>query len=1027
MERTADIVIAQLAVLKCGAVYVPLDPEYPRRRLRFMADDAGIAVLLTVEAPVDPFVGESVRVVALDDAREALTLHPSTNPIARSTPDSLAYVVYTSGSTGIPKGVEVPHRGVLRLLFGVTYVQLDRDVVVPHLSSPTFDASTFEVWAPLLHGGRCVLYPERVPTPRALSASIRQYGLTTMWLTSALFNTVVDEDPGLLTGLSQLLIGGEALSVSHVRRALATLPTTTIINGYGPTESTTFTCCYPIPRALGADRLSVPIGPPIGNTTVYVLDEHMRPVPQGVSGEVHIGGAGLARGYLGRADLTAERFIPDLHDVEPGRRVYRTGDLARHRDDGAVEFQGRLDHQVKIRGFRIEVGEIEAALSRHPDVREAVVLARETHAGEKRLVAYLTTDRKTPLGARELRDFLGNELPEYMVPAAFVTLESFPLNSNGKVDRRALPEPQAVTSDLDETHVAPSTPQEEILVDMWSQLLGIDRIGVHDNFFELGGHSLMATQLVSRVREAFEVDLRVRAVFENPTVAELAAAITAAGRAGSGVSLPPVVPGSRAGAMPLSYAQQRLWLLDRMEPGNPNYNYPGGLRLSGGLNVSALNHGVNEIVRRHDVLRATFSDHDGTPVQTIVPPRPASLPIVDLGSLTSEERERTIGQLAEAEAKRPFDLAQDPLLRITLLQLGEQENVILFNMHHIACDGWSIGLFVRELSDTYQAFSRGGCSPLSELPLQYSDFAEWQRQWFEGEALEAQLDYWRRRLGGQLPVLHLPRGQERPTAKHDAESFVLNISAPVTTQIRNMCRQEKATLFMTLLAAFQTLLHQHTGDEDIVVGTDLAGRNDAKLESLIGFFVNLLVMRTDLSGNPTFRQLLQRVRETALGAYAHQDVPFVKLVEELQPQRHVSNTPLFQVLFVLQNTPMQSLELPGLTFTRIKAESGKAKFDLAVFVSEAGDQLFAEWVYDTDLYTESQIRDMAGQYDRLLQLVVATPDVRLKKIAFQTHYNKASDPIDQKVRRDSKIAKLKRARQLHTEASSELADHLRHE
>jgi amino acid adenylation domain-containing protein len=1029
MERTPDIVIAQLGVLKCGAVYVPLDPEYPHRRLRFIAEDARIAVLVTMEAPLESFVGEGVRVIALNSARAALARQASTNPVARSVSDSLAYVVYTSGSTGIPKGVEVPHRGVLRLLFGVKYARIDDDVVIPHLSSPTFDASTFEVWAPLLHGGRCVLYPERVPTPRTLSAAIQQHGLTTMWLTAALFNTVVDEDPRLLTGLDQLLIGGEALSLSHVRRALATLPSTTIINGYGPTESTTFTCCYPIPVALGADRMSVPIGPPIGNTTVYVLDEHMRPVPQGVSGEVHIGGAGLARGYLGRAGLTAERFVPDPYDAVPGQRAYRTGDLARHLDDGAVEFQGRLDHQVKIRGFRIEVGEIEAALSKHPDVRETVVLARETSAGEKRLVAYLTTDRQTPLTTKELRSFLGNDLPEYMLPAAFVTLESFPLTPNRKIDRRALPEPEAATHDLDETYVAPSTPQEEILAEMWSQLLGVARIGVHDNFFEQGGHSLLATQLVSRVREAFTVDLPVRAIFEHPTVADLALAITDAGRGESGVSLPPVVRGSRAGAMPLSYAQQRLWLLDRMEPGNPNYNFPAGLRLSGRLNVQALNQGVTEIVARHDILRATFSDHDGTPVQTIVPPRPAPLPVVDLSSLPSEEGEKAISRLAEAEAQRPFNLAgEQPLLRLTLLHLGEQDNVILFSMHHIACDGWSIGVFVRELSETYQAFSTGECSGLAELPLQYSDFAEWQRQSLQGDALEFQLDYWRRRLGGRLPVLNLPRGQERPAMPtNDAKSVAMTVPAPVTTQIRQLCRQEKTTLFMTLLAAFQALLHQHTGDEDIVVGTDLAGRHDVKLESLIGFFVNLLVMRTDLSGNPSFRQLLHRVRETALGAYAHQDVPFVKLVEELQPQRHVSNTPLFQVLFVLQNTPVQALELPGLTFKRIKAESGKAKFDLAVFVAESGDQLSAEWVYNTDLYTASQIGEMAQHYESLLRHVVAEPNIRLKKIAFQTHYNQASDPTDKKVRRDSKIAKLKRARQLHTETGSELADHLRHE
>ena len=1015
MERGVDLVIAQLAVLKCGAVYVPLDPEYPIRRLRFLAADARIAALLTVEAPAETFVGEDVRVLAVAASRREIARQDSENLVNRSDPDSLAYVVYTSGSTGTPKGVEVPHRGVLRLLFGGTYVTLGRDVVIPHLSSPTFDASTFEVWAPLLHGGRCVLYPERVPTPRDLAAAIRHHGINTMWLTAALFNAVVDEDAGLLAGLDQLLIGGEALSIHHVRRAIAALPTTTIINGYGPTESTTFTCCYPIPGALGADRPSVPIGRPIGNTTVYLLDPNRLPVPQGLAGELHIGGAGLARGYLGRADLTAEKFVPDAYDEEPGRRVYRTGDLARYRNDGLVEFLGRLDHQVKIRGFRIELGEIEAALAKHPDVREAVVLARESQVGGRRLVAYLTTDPRTSPSTKELRELLKSELPEYMLPAAFVVLASFPLTPNGKLDRRALPEPETMTNELAETYVGPSTPQEEILVDMWSELLGVARIGVHDNFFEHGGHSLLATQLVSRVRETFKVDLAVRTVFESPTVAGLAAAI-AADRGGPG-GLPLVARGSRAGAMPLSYAQQRLWLLDRMDPGNPNYNYPAGLRLSGRLNVPALNQSVDEIVARHDTLRASFSDHEGTPVQIISPSRAALFPIVDLSVLSSDAQERMIGRLAEAEAQRPFDLAEGSLLRIRLLHLGEQDNVVLATMHHIACDGWSIGIFVRELSDAYLAFSTGACSPLAELPLQYSDFAEWQRQWLQGDALEAQLDYWRRRLGGQLPVLHLPRRQDRPAVpNHQARSVLLRVSEEVTGQLRQLCRQEKTTLFMTLLAAFQALLHQHTGDEDIVVGTDMAGRRDVNLERLVGFFVNLLVLRTDLSGNPTFRQLLHRVRETALGAYAHQDVPFVKLVEELQPQRHVSNTPLFQVLFVLQNTPVQSLELPGLTFRPIKAEGGKAKFDLAVFVSETGDRLLMEWVYDTDLYSGSQINEMMQHYESLLGYVVAEPNVRLKKIAFQTHYNQGSDPMDKQVRRESKIAKLRKARQLHTEA-----------
>jgi hypothetical protein len=520
----------------------------------------------------------------------------------------------------------------------------------------------------------------------------------------------------------------------------------------------------------------------------------------------------------------------------------------------------------------------------------------------------------------------------------------------------------------------------------------------------------------------------VRTIFENPTVAGLAAAISVAGRENSRASLPPVTRGTRTGALPLSYAQQRLWVLDRMEPGNTNYNFPAGLRLSGRLNVSALNQSIHEIVCRHDILRAVFADQDGTPAQTIVPPQPTLSAIVDLSPLPSEERERMIDHLANAEAHRPFDLAKGPLLRIVLLKLAEQDNAILFTMHHIASDGWSVGILIREFSEIYRSFSIGACSSLAELPLQYSDFAEWQRQWLKGEALDAQLEYWRRRLGGQLPVLHLSHRQERPSVpKHEARSVELTVSEPVTTQLRQLCRQERTTLFMALLAAFQTLLHQHTGDEDIIVGTDMAGRHDVHLERVMGFFVNLLVMRTDLSGNPTFRQLLHRVRETALGAYAHQDVPFVKLVEELQPQRHVSNTPLFQVLFVLQNTPTQALELSGLTFKPIKPEGGKAKFDLAVFVAEAGNQLFMEWVYDTDLYTDSQIREVADHYDRLLKHVVTEPNVRLKKIAFQTHYNTQSDPMDKGVRRESKIAKLKNARQRHTDARSALADHRQHE
>ncbi|HET9358753.1 MAG TPA: amino acid adenylation domain-containing protein [Vicinamibacterales bacterium] len=974
MERSAELVVGLLGILKAGGVYVPLDPAYPKERLAFMVADAGLEVLVTEERHVPGLPDTSARVVSLDASREAISREREVAPAVEVSADNAAYVIYTSGSTGKPKGVEVPHRGVLRLLFGGDYVTLGSDVVIPHLSSPTFDASTFEVWAPLLHGGQCVLYPERVPTPLSLARAIQKHGLNTMWLTSALFNAVVDEAPGLLAGVDQLLIGGEALSLNHVQRALAALPSTTIINGYGPTESTTFACCHPIPVALRTTTQSIPIGRPIGNTTVNVLDAHMQPVPLGASGEVLIGGAGLARGYLDRADLTAERFVPDPYGAHTGGRVYRTGDVARYLPDGNVEFLGRVDHQVKLRGFRIELGEIEAVLRDHPALRDAVVVVREDAPGQARLVAYTVAHAQSP-DVSEVRNYLKASLPDYMVPSAFVALDALPLTPNGKVDRRALPDPSPERPATPESLVAARSPQEEIISGIWAEVLGIERVGVHDDFFEFGGHSLLATQVMSRVRNAFQVELPLRVLFEAPTIAGLSEKLTAAIRANRELDSPPIVPRSREGELPLSFAQQRLWLLDRMRPGDSSYNVSAAIRLRGRLDAAALDQTFSEICRRQDVLRANFVDVDGRPVQVNRPARPLVLPLVDLSNLEGPAREAQATDLVERETARSFDLARDSLIRLHLLRMGDEDHVLLFSTHHIICDGWSVGVIVGELSSLYVRFTGGGPSSLEELKVQYSDFAGWQRDWLQGKALEAQLSYWRTQLGADPPRLALPTDRPRPQVETlQGQTYTVVLPASLTTRLKALSRAEGVTTFMTLLAAFKAQLQRYTGQDDIVVGTDMANRNRQEIEGLIGFFINLLVLRTDLGGNPSFRQLLKRVREKALEAYAHQDLPFDRLVEELQPERHLSDTPLFQVLFVLQNTPTSDLRLGGLLVQPVPLPSTTSKFDLAVFVSEGDAGISVTWQFKTDLFERSTITRIAQHFERVLESVVDDPE-----------------------------------------------------
>ncbi|HEX8920016.1 MAG TPA: condensation domain-containing protein, partial [Pyrinomonadaceae bacterium] len=700
---------------------------------------------------------------------------------------------------------------------------------------------------------------------------------------------------------------------------------------------------------------------------------------------------------VNRADSTAEKFIPDPFGAHPGARLYRTGDLARYLPNGAIEFLGRLDHQIKLRGFRIELGEIEAVLAQHPSVRETAVLAREDTPGDQRLVAYIVSDEQaqgasaSPSGnghqhkasgselTTELRNYLKARLPEHMLPSAFIFLERLPQTANGKLDRHALPPVDDTRPALDESYLTPRTPVEETLKSIWEGILKVNGIGVNDNFFDLGGHSLLATQVISRVREAFQAEIPLRTLFEKPTIASLAEAVDVALKSEQESFAPPL-PISRDTHLPLSFAQQRLWFLDQLVPGNPFYNVDTTSRLTTELDVDALEQSLNEIVRRHEALRTTFKMVDGSPAQIVAPALKLDFPLIDISHLPEEEREEKAAHLALVEAQKPFNLSEGPLVRASLVRLAEDDHLLLLTMHHIVTDGWSMGVLFDELTTIYEAYSMGQPSPLPELPLQYADFAVWQRGWLQGEVLESHLSYWKRQLA-DIPALKLPTDHVRPAiSTYMGARTQLAFPKELTDQLRKLSRSEGVTLFMTMLAAFKALLHRYTGQADIVVGTPVAGRDRVELERLIGFFVNTLVLRADISGDPSFKQLLEHVREVCLGAYAHQEAPFERLVEEIQPERDLSRNPLFQVTFQLFSALDLSDKGSDSDEYNLQVERGTAIFDLAFTLWETQEGLGGQVEYSTELFEARTIEQMIEHYGRLLEGAVADPLRRISEL-----------------------------------------------
>jgi len=980
LERSLQMMVGLLATLKAGGAYVPLDPVFPAQRLAFMLEDSQASVLLTQTSLAGLLPVGAVRVVDLDHLAPGDLVDGEDLPPAAG-PDDLAYVLYTSGSTGKPKGVEITHRALTNFLCSMRLQPGcdERDVLLA-VTTLSFDIAGLELYLPLITGARVELVSREAATDgQLLRERIEQVNPTLLQATPATWRMLIDAGWTGSQGLTAL-IGGEPLPPGLVQPLLER--TRALWNLYGPTETTIWSSVKRVRSA--AEQITV--GRPIANTTFHVVDKALQPVPIGVAGELLIGGDGLARGYRGRPELTAEKFIADPFSDQPGARLYRTGDLARYRADGDVVHLGRLDHQVKIRGFRIELGEIEAALTACAGIAQTVVDARADHTGAAALVAYLVPLAGQSVSGAELRRSLRHTLPDYMVPQYFVPMQALPLTPNGKVDRNALPAPEAGALGEAQAFVAPRTPLEQTLADIWADVLGCARVGVHENFFDLGGHSLGATRIIARTRRVLGVELPLRALVEAPNVAELAARIGALDPAQCAHAAAGVAPLAPASALsgPLSPAQEALWITERLNGRSDLYHLPQIVRIRGELNVDALARSLDTLVARHPCLRTALRETVDGIVQVVEPAAQAGLEVVEAAGRTADERERSLHDLLAAAATQPFDLSRPPLLRALLVRMTPDDHVLLMVTHHIVTDGWSAGIVARDLRTLYAALSSGREPSLPAPVAQYIDHAAAQRRRLDSPEGARDLAYWREQLAGLEP-LELPR--DRPAHGRigtPARTPRAVLPASLVMPLKALAQRERATLFTVMLAAYQVLVMRLSGREDFAVGTPVTGRPRSELEDVVGYFVNPLVVRTDLSGNPPFRQLLGRSLQTMLDAFEHQQVPFERLVSELAPERHADRNPLFDVMINFMDGDFGALELPGLDCQSVERWWARPKFAMTLYAELRQAELHLTLTCRSDLFSSARAEEMLRQYVALLGQIVAEPDARVHAYSLVT-------------------------------------------
>ena len=1015
VDRSLEMIIGLLGILKAGGAYVPLDPAYPSERLTYMVDDAQVSVLVTQERYSNLIADYEGEVVCLDSQWSEIASYGSDNLVNTVDASNLAYVIYTSGSTGKPKGVMIEHQSLVNFTqLAIKHYKMSQSDRTLQFASISFDMAAEDIYPSLSCGATLVLRTEAmIDSIPVFLQKCQDWQITCSSLPTAYWHLLVPElvnsNLALPDTLRLFIIGGERCQPELVRmwfKSVGQFPE--LINGYGPTETTIVTTICNLSKftTRQLEIPEIPIGKSLGdNIPVYVLDENLKTVPTETGGEIYIGGSALARGYLNRPELTAEKFISS--PFNPSERLYKTGDLGRYLADGNLEYLGRIDHQVKINGFRIELGEIETILLQHPQVSQTVLMAREDIPGNKNLVAYVVPQTATENLITTLQEFLQNKLPNYMIPRVFVTLEELPLTVNKKVDRQALPIPDYSSLELESDFVAPRNEQEEALAQIWRKVFALEQIGIHDNFFQLGGHSLIATQILSRIRDACQAEISFQELLENPTINDLSQVVAQAQQSEKSSSFTKIKPISREGYLPVSFAQERVYFIEQLAPSTTAYQFQERLGIKGALDIPILEKCLSEILRRHEIFRTSFPAVAGKLVQVIHPPHQVKLPVIDLQTVPQDELEQEVERITDEVVQQPFDIAQLPLIRWALLKLSASEWALVHVEHHMVHDGWSFNIFLKELRTLYQAFSEGKPSPLSEPLLQFADFAHWQREWVKTEEAQAQLDYWQQKLTGMPPLLEMPYDRPRPTEQSYGGGRVRQeLPLDICDGLRNLGRQEGVTLFMSMFAAFVTQVYRYTGQEDLCVGSGVANRRLRETENLIGMIVNNIVLRTDVSGNPTFKELLMQVRQLTLEGNANEDLPFDKVVEVLKPVRHLSYNPLFQVMFSFHDAQLPDLNLPGLTIKPNDSLTNfSAKFDLDIVVIPRAEQRVSRdssketrgidtegitlvWEYNNDLFDESTIERMTGEYETLLRGILAHPNQRLSEYSLLTEPQK---------------------------------------